>query len=1010
MDSLLQKTILLVEDDVIIAMSESVVLKRFGYSVVNAYKGEEAVLLAENSREINLVLMDIDLGPGMDGTEAARQILARRDLPIIFLTSHSERSMVDKVKNITRYGYVIKNSGDFVLESSIEMAFQLFDAHQKTRQSERLYHKLTETMLVGVFRTDAAGNCTYVNQRWSEITGLAFDQALDQGWAEALHPDDRARVFDDWMSSVQRQQDSRIEYRYLRASKCVWVLGEAAVERDDAGQVVGYVGTITDITERKQTEEALHNSETHLNLAAKIAHLGVWDWDIASDRMEWNSEMYTIYGIEPAVFTHKAKDLFKFTRQDYKQIQIASVGEVFDRAITYDDLVAGKLPALNLKEICILRPNGSECFILEDALAIMDQNRQVQRVLGVVFDISNLKHLESTIQQSEQSLNELFMNHSAIMWLVNPEENTILAANRAAEKFYGYTREEFTKIPLRDITTMSREEIIVNNRSILDNQRPAFEVVHRLASGELRTMEIFAAPIFPGNDRVYFSILHDITGRKHIEKILHIQHDLLLGLSAIDNLTEALEKVMDSALQFEGIDSGALFLEGQTPGKFNLVLHRGLSKALVRRIAHFEPNKRQMQDAKPGKVHYELFDRGRMTARNISTMDGLMGVAFIPIFYGSRLVAYLFLGSHRLTEIPDFVRDSLETISLQIGSFLVRLNTLSALQRSKQDLQLLFNTIDDYLFVLDETGVILQTNDSACEYLGFRRDELEGQPLVHIHPPDRREEAAGALSEMIKGARESYVIPFQTRIGGLIQVETRASWGEWDGKPALVCMARDITARLRYEQEISGLLQEKEILLREVHHRIKNNMSTIASLLELQANLVTDPDAVQALQNSVNRVKSMMMIYAQLYQSSNIQSLDARQYLSALLPEIHQTLLRPGLDVEMKLDIAEIRISSRISFPLGIIINELVSNAFKYAYPNGGKGEIRVAFRQEDEASLGLCVANDGISMPDEVDVMNAETFGLSLVRVLTGQLNGSLSVSRGSGTQYHLVIPVERE
>jgi CheY-like chemotaxis protein len=137
MDAINKRTVLLVEDEAIVCISESKKLQDFGYTVVIAHSGKEAVELAQANSDIQLVLMDINLGEGIDGTEAAKQILSHRDIPIVFLTSHSEKEMVDKVKGITRYGYIIKNSGDFVLQSSIDMAFELFSLMQQYKKKTK---------------------------------------------------------------------------------------------------------------------------------------------------------------------------------------------------------------------------------------------------------------------------------------------------------------------------------------------------------------------------------------------------------------------------------------------------------------------------------------------------------------------------------------------------------------------------------------------------------------------------------------------------------------------------------------------------------------------------------------------------------------------------------------------------------------------------------------------------------------------------------------------------------
>ncbi|MFW5862839.1 MAG: response regulator, partial [Spirochaetota bacterium] len=150
-----KKKILLVEDEAIIAIDQARVIEEFGYRVVTAYNGEEAVDVISADREIELVLMDIDLGSKIDGTEATRRILEIRALPVVFLTSHAEKEMVDRVKNITRYGYVLKNSGKFVLNEAITMAFDLFEAHNEAQKSREEVEVTNEELRVAIEEMEA---------------------------------------------------------------------------------------------------------------------------------------------------------------------------------------------------------------------------------------------------------------------------------------------------------------------------------------------------------------------------------------------------------------------------------------------------------------------------------------------------------------------------------------------------------------------------------------------------------------------------------------------------------------------------------------------------------------------------------------------------------------------------------------------------------------------------------------------------------------------------------------
>ena len=172
------RLILYVEDSDLMLRAGMKVLRGAGYRVLGTGSGREAVQLAISNPEIGLVLMDIELGEGdIDGTEAARQILAQREVPVIFLTAHSRKEYVEKVREITRYGYVIKNSGDFVLLSSIEMACKLFDATCHAREIGQKYQNLYHYAQVGLFETDCASSgLVACNQRFCDLLGLETDR------------------------------------------------------------------------------------------------------------------------------------------------------------------------------------------------------------------------------------------------------------------------------------------------------------------------------------------------------------------------------------------------------------------------------------------------------------------------------------------------------------------------------------------------------------------------------------------------------------------------------------------------------------------------------------------------------------------------------------------------------------------------------------------------------------------------------------------------------------------
>jgi PAS domain S-box-containing protein len=275
MNSPEQKTILLVEDEALIAMVVANTIKQFGYKVIIANSGEKAVEFAGKNKNISLVLMDLSLGKGIDGAEAAKQILSERTLPIVFLTSHDEKEYVDKVKEITRYGYVIKNSGDFVLESSIKMVFELFDAHEKTRESEERYRRIIEE-LTGYFYTVHIRDGKVVKITHSEacesVTGYRSEEfkASPHLWIDMVFPEDRRQVMKYVQRILSGKHISPIEHRIRRKDGQIrWVSHTPIVQFYPMGNLISYDGLVKDITRRKLMEEELRAHQAELEIQNK---------------------------------------------------------------------------------------------------------------------------------------------------------------------------------------------------------------------------------------------------------------------------------------------------------------------------------------------------------------------------------------------------------------------------------------------------------------------------------------------------------------------------------------------------------------------------------------------------------------------------------------------------------------------------------------------------------------------------------------------------------------------
>ncbi len=218
-------------------------------------------------------------------------------------------------------------------------------------------------------------------------------------------------------------------------------------------------------------------------------------------------------------------------------------------------------------------------------------------------------------------------------------------------------------------------------------------------------------------------------------------------------------------------------------------------------------------------------------------------------------------------------------------------------------------------------------------------------------------------------------------------------------------MVRDITEQKNAERRTRELLEEKELLLREVYHRVKNNMASIASLLSLQAGSSKTPEVRDALHEMGNRIRSIQVVYDKLFHSQDFERISFGEYLDDML-EITRSSLPAGSAIALESKLEDIPLEANRIFPLGLIANELVTNAIKYAFPEGRAGTIRVSLSRTDPGWCVLSVSDDGRGFPEDLDPENSTGFGLTLVSALTAQIRGRLTFLRAGGTEVRIRFP----
>jgi two-component sensor histidine kinase len=206
--------------------------------------------------------------------------------------------------------------------------------------------------------------------------------------------------------------------------------------------------------------------------------------------------------------------------------------------------------------------------------------------------------------------------------------------------------------------------------------------------------------------------------------------------------------------------------------------------------------------------------------------------------------------------------------------------------------------------------------------------------------------------------------------------------------------------RKHTEEELKSSLNEKDVLLKETHHRVKNNMQIISSLLNLEMGYSDEDEAIDVLKESQNRIKSMALIHEKLCQSNDLNHIKISDYINTLVTDLFYSFNLSDEQIEMKMDLEDIYLKIETAIPCGILINELVSNSLKYAFPNGEKGEIFVSLKSKDDG-YELIVSDNGVGLPEELDYKNTESLGLQLVNNLAAQIDGRVELEKGHGTKF---------
>lgn len=377
----------------------------------------------------------------------------------------------------------------------------------------------------------------------------------------------------------------------------------------------------------------------------------------------------------------------------------------------------------------------------------------------------------------------------------------------------------------------------------------------------------------------------------------------------------------------------------------------------------------------------------------------------VPFIYNNNEVAKLVI--HDITSRKSAEREKIRAEIAEESTRILQqeIDDRKAAERelisAKEYTQYIINSSIDMIIATDNEGDITEFNQAASNGFGFFSTSIIGKSVVPLFANE--EHSKEIISTVYENGNWSGELLCKRAddsqfVGYLSASVIKSSEGKTIG---LMGVLRDVTELKEAEEELKDSIHQKEVLLKEVHHRVKNNLQVISSILNLQRSYIDDPETLTIIHECQDRIKSMAFIHESLYQSVDLAQVNFAEYLQNLCTNLKYSYMSPDRNIDLDFDIEEISLSLDSAIPCGLIVNELVSNCFKYAFADQTEGKITISLEKDDNNNKALVVHDSGKGIPHDLDFKNTDSLGLQLVVTLVDQIDGEIEYEFASGSKF---------
>lgn len=892
-----------------------------------------------------------------------------------------------------------------------------------------------------VITTDTDGNIIFANPPALSLFALPYDKIIGRQLpglcdiSPGLESDNTEPMTWDRIISLGNNTTSVI--MAAAAGRRQMEMSVTSLSAHDP-MPAGWTLVFNDITERRQALTALRQSEHKYRSMLEAMHDMVYICD-AGNRLEY---------LNPAMIRRLGRN---------------AIGEMCHKAIYDRNSICPWCPREKLEmgrriEREMINPADNRVSRIFRA-AIPNHNRPPSHMM-IVADITTSKLAERALQESEARYKRLVASVTDYIYSVKINNGQVTSTfhGPGCIAVTGYSTADYAADPdlwFKMVHVEDRKKVLEQARQLLDGNAGA-PLEHRInhKSGEIRWVRNTAV-IHRDHDGLvssYDGLVSNITERKQAEfkinehaRKLEIINRIIIAINKAADMTVALEQVLEYTLDLLGFHGGCIFLVNDLDRTIEMRCARGLPVDYITSMSRLTPGNRYyrevMADGQP------LFAGNYRETAPTESIRGYFGtLARLPLIAKDKIIGILIVTDSHPHEFNEDERDLLRSIAWQIGTALDKSKSETELRDSEQR----YRTITEQSLVgvqIVKDNRLVFINDAWSEITGYSRFDVrtwtEREFINIVHPHDQH-----SFAELLRDTSDStphkvYDYRFFSKSGAVKWMSLHSRSVVFMQGPAVMAIIVDITDRKNVEQalgaanrrlkareeqlrainqelyfaneqlkansnRLTAANREKEVLLKEIHHRVKNNLQIVSSLLKLQTAKLKDKNARQIILECQNQIKSIAIVHEKLYQSPNLADIKISEHIGSLVKHLFRTFLIDPESIKMNIVVADVAIGIDKAIPCSLIINELVSNSLKYAFVKTGVGNITIRLQAQSEYHFILEISDDGCGFSNEIDFRNTTTLGLQLVMTFVEQLGGNIKMERGAGTHFAITFDAE--